>query len=71
MMGDQNSDPLDGDSVPGAINQMLDCCRTNSAFVPKSAGGAEDGHTSGYNKTDPAAKTTSFGLRVDYVLPSK
>eukprot|EP00775_Hariotina_reticulata_P007917 gene7917-8113_t len=71
VMGDQNADPVGGDSYPGAINQLLDCCRTNGAFVPKSAGGAEDGPSGNNNKTDPASKTSSFGLRVDYVVPSR
>jgi endonuclease/exonuclease/phosphatase family metal-dependent hydrolase len=71
IMGDLNADPVGGDSYQGAINQLLDCCRTNGAFIPKSAGGAEDGPSSNNNKTDPASKTSSFGLRVDYALPSR
>ncbi len=41
IAGDQNSDPLDGDSVPGAIQQLLDNPRVNSGNEPSSAGAAE------------------------------
>ena len=61
MMGDQNSDPVDGDSVAGAIAQVLDLPRVRDP-APTS-----DGHG-----TDTAdfADPTPGDLRVDYVLPS-
>ena len=81
IMGDYNSDPFDGDSVPGAIQQVLDHPRVNSKETPASEGaveqaalqgGANDSHIG-----DPAFDTADFSdvapgnLRVDYVLPSK
>lgn len=61
VLGDQNSDPVDGDSVPGAIAQLLDLPRVQDP-EPVS-----DGHG-----TDTAdfAEPTPGDLRVDYVLPS-
>ncbi|HYJ67318.1 MAG TPA: endonuclease/exonuclease/phosphatase family protein [Nocardioidaceae bacterium] len=80
IAGDQNSDPLDGDSVPGAVQQLIDHPRivdpepTSDGAVEASTlqGGANDSH-----QTDPAydtadfADTTPGNLRADYVLPSK
>lgn len=78
IAGDLNSDPLDGDSVPGAAQQVLDLA--NTSRTPSSQGGVEAAKTGGANdshKTDPAHDTADFrddapgNLRVDYVLPSK
>ena len=81
MAGDQNADPLDGDSVPGAIQQLLDHPLVNTKVTPDSEGGPEqtilqdavnDTHLS-----DPAFDTADFSdfapgnLRADYVLPRK
>ena len=80
VAGDQNSDPLDGDSVPGAIQQLIEHHRivdpapTSDGAVEASAlqGGANASHES-----DPAFDTADFAdtapgnLRADYVLPSK
>ena len=80
IAGDQNSDPLDGDSVPGAIQQLIEHRRivdplpTSDGAVEASAlqGGANASHES-----DPAFDTADFAdsapgnLRADYVLPSK
>jgi Endonuclease/Exonuclease/phosphatase family len=80
IAGDQNSDPLDGDSVPGAIQQLIEHHRivdpapTSDGAVEASAlqGGANASHES-----DPAFDTADFAdtapgnLRADYVLPSK
>ena len=80
IVGDQNSDPLDGDSYPGAIDQLLDHPRvrdplpTSDGAVEAAAvqGGANDGH-----EGDPALDTADFAdnapgnLRADYALPSK
>ena len=41
IAGDQNSDPLDGDSVPGAIQQLLEHPRVNAASAPSSEGAVE------------------------------
>jgi Endonuclease/Exonuclease/phosphatase family len=39
IAGDQNSDPLDGDSIPGAIQQLLDHSLVNDQNTPDSNGG--------------------------------
>ena len=41
IAGDQNSDPLDGDSIPGAIQQLLDNPRINDGNAPSSSGAVE------------------------------
>ncbi len=81
IAGDQNSDPLDGDSIPGAIQQLLDHPKVNTKVTPSSPGGTEQaGLQGGANAShlgDPAFDTADFSdfapgnLRVDYVLPRK
>jgi hypothetical protein len=81
IAGDQNSDPLDGDSIPGAIQQLLDNPRVNRTHPPDSAGAVEaSALQAGINLThrsDPRFDTADFAdtapgnLRADYVLPSK
>jgi hypothetical protein len=80
IAGDYNADPLDGDSVNGAINQLLDHHRINSRFIPSSEGGAGaaalQGKTNLTHRGDPKHDTADFSeppgnVRVDYVLPSK
>ena len=61
IAGDQNADPTRGDSVDAAINQLLNHPRVNAGFVPVRTGA----HTVS-NQYD----TSTFRLRVDYVLPS-
>jgi 3-phytase len=39
IAGDQNSDPLDGDSVEGSIQQLIDHPLINTKVTPSSAGG--------------------------------
>src|SRR5688572_22236807 len=39
IAGDQNSDPLDGDSIPGSIQQLLDHPAVNDKHAPDSNGG--------------------------------
>lgn len=75
IMGDLNADPIDGDSYPGAINQLLDHPLVNQAvnsgsFVPNSVGGKIHNRAKN-DKGDPAHDTAFFGKRIDYVLPSK
>jgi 3-phytase len=79
IVGDQNSDPFDGDSLSGAMDPLLMSPLVRSDFHPASAGGEEDsGLEGGINlghAGDPAEDTADFGsppgnLRVDYVLPS-
>ncbi len=69
LLGDQNADPVDLDSVDGAIQQVLDSPFYDSTFIPASPGGKEFGKSDG-GKGDPAFYTASFRGRVDYVLPS-
>ena len=81
IAGDQNSDPFDGDSVPGSIQQLLDHPLVNTKVTPASLGGIEqaikqdaanDSHIG-----NPAFDTADFNdnapgnLRADYVLPRK
>ncbi|MGC5172633.1 endonuclease/exonuclease/phosphatase family protein [Microbacterium sp. DT81.1] len=80
ILGDQNADPRDGDSVDTAIDQLLENWRiqdplpTSSGAVEASAvqGGANATHQ-GDPKYDTAdfADTAPGNLRADYVLPSR
>jgi hypothetical protein len=80
IAGDQNSDPLDGDSIPGAIQQLLNHPLINTKFTPSSPGGPEQAALQGganlTHRSDPAFDTADFldvpgpgNLRADYVLP--
>jgi len=79
IVGDLNSDPVDGDSVPGTMDQLLKHSRVNATFTPSSAGAKiatkqkSDPQAAGHG--DPAHDTSNFGdfqnLRIDYALPSR
>lgn len=80
ILGDQNADPLDGDSVDAAIDQLLDNRRIVDP-LPTSDGAVEAATLQGGANTahvgDPAYDTADFNdnpapgnLRADYVLPS-
>ena len=81
IMGDQNSDPLDGDSIPGAIQQLLEHPRVNTSVTPGSDGATEasvlQGGANAGHRSDPRFDTADFAdgapgnLRADYVLPSR
>jgi Endonuclease/Exonuclease/phosphatase family len=80
IAGDQNSDPLDGDSLPGAIQQLLEHPLVNTMLTPASEGGPQAALQGGANLThlsDPAFDTADFAdtapgnLRADYVLPRR
>jgi hypothetical protein len=81
IAGDQNSDPFDGDSIPGAAQQLLEHPLVNTKVTPSSEGAVEQAALQvGANLThvgDPAfdtadfADTTPGNLRADYVLPRK
>jgi hypothetical protein len=82
IMGDQNADPFDGDSIPGAAQQLLEHPRVNTSLTPSSPGGPEQAALQGganlTHRGDPAFDTADFAdvpgpgnLRVDYVLPSR
>ena len=81
IVGDYNSDPADGDSWPGAIDQLLSHPRVQDT-LPASRGAVEaseaQGGTNADHESDPRYDTADFGddpapgnLRVDYVLPSR
>lgn len=81
IAGDQNSDPNDGDSIPGSIQQLLDSPFVNTKVTPDSEGGPEAAELQGganeSHISDPAFDTADFSdsapgnLRADYVLPRK
>ncbi len=81
IAGDQNADPLDGDSIPGAAQQLLDHWRVNDANTPDSRGAVEasvlQGGANLEHESNPRFDTADFAdtdpgnLRVDYVLPSR
>lgn len=80
IVGDQNADPLDGDSVDAAVHQLLDNRRvvdprpTSEGAVEAASlqGGANANHV-GDPRYDTAdfADTAPGNLRADYVLPSR
>jgi hypothetical protein len=79
IAGDQNSDPLDGDSIPGAIQQLLNHPLIKPQSTPQSAGAVEasalQGRANLTHRSDPRFDTADFNdaapgnLRADYVLP--
>ncbi|MEM8864799.1 MAG: endonuclease/exonuclease/phosphatase family protein [Planctomycetota bacterium] len=81
VLGDLNSDPQDGGSRPGAMQQLFDLPAVNSNIVPRSEGAVVASRrrpeVNQSHRSDPAHDTAEFGgsghgnLRVDYVLPSK
>jgi 3-phytase len=81
IAGDQNSDPFDGDSIPGSAQLLLEHPLVNTKNTPDSEGaveaselqgGANDSHIG-----NPAFDTADFSdvapgnLRADYVLPRR
>jgi hypothetical protein len=84
IAGDQNSDPFDGDSIPGSAQQLLEHPLVNTKMTPDSEGGPEQAILQNDNNDshigDPAFDTADFAeasfggpgnLRADYVLPRK
>jgi endonuclease/exonuclease/phosphatase family metal-dependent hydrolase len=81
IVGDLNCDPMDGQSYPGSIDQLLKHSRVDSSFIPTSRGGPlvvkqfPDQHAG--NRGDPSHVTSNFTgeghgcLRIDYALPSR
>ncbi len=81
VLGDQNSDPLDGDSVEGSIQQLIEHPRITDP-LPTSEGAVEaaalQGGANATHEGDPRYDTADFNdnpapgnLRADYVLLSK
>ncbi len=81
IAGDLNSDPFDGDSIPGSAQLLLEHPRVNTSVTPSSEGAVEQAVLQGGANTahvgDPRFDTADFSdstpgnLRADYVLPSK
>jgi hypothetical protein len=81
IAGDQNSDPLDGDSIPGAAQQLLEHPLVNARVAPSSEGAVEatalQGGANATHRSDPQFDTADFSdtapgnLRADYVLPRR
>ena len=79
IVGDMNSDPVDGDSVAGATDQLFTISRIQDP-APRSEGAVEAAEAQGganqSHAGDPTLDTADFpddtvgNLRVDYVLPS-
>ncbi len=64
IAGDENSDPLDGDSIPGSIQQLLDHPLINTKTTPTSLGGPWASRTQDVlndtHRTDPRYDTADF-----------
>lgn len=64
IAGDQNSDPSDGDSIPGSTQQLLDHPLINDKITPESAGGTYwsgvQGALNAGHESDPAQDTADF-----------
>jgi endonuclease/exonuclease/phosphatase family metal-dependent hydrolase len=81
ILGDQNADPEDGESVDHAIRQLLSSPRVRVTPAPTSEGGRlaaqRQGGANRVQRGDPATDTADFediqtgNLRADYVLPSQ
>ena len=81
IAGDLNSDPLDGDSIPGSTQQLIDHPLVNTKITPSSPGAVEQASLQGgandTHMSDPRYDTADFAdnapgnLRADYVLPRK
>jgi hypothetical protein len=82
IMGDLNADPFDGDSIPGAPQQLLDHPLVNAEVTPSSTGAVEQaavqGGANATHEGNPAFDTADFAdvpgpgnLRADYVLPRR
>ena len=81
IAGDQNSDPLDGDSIPGSIQQLIEHPLVNGKLTPSSDGAVEaavlQAGANTTHRSDPRFDTADFAdtapgnLHADYVLPRK
>lgn len=79
IAGDENSDPLDGDSRPGSAQLLLNHPLINARTTPQSDGAVEQaalqGGANATHRGDPRFDTADFAdnapgnLRADYILP--
>jgi hypothetical protein len=64
IAGDQNSDPLDGDSIPGSIQQLLEHPLVNTSITPWSEGGPYWADVQNFlndtHESDPLYDTADF-----------
>lgn len=64
IAGDQNADPHDGDSLPGAARQLTEHPLINNSVIPSSDGGAEQaalqGLVNSLHQGDPHYDTADF-----------
>ncbi len=60
IAGDQNSDPLDGDSIPGSIQQLIEHPLVNTKVTPVSEGAVQQSALQGGANTDASQRS---GLR--------
>jgi len=64
IAGDQNADPVDGDSIPGAIQQLLEHPLVNTKVTPSSEGALEQAAlqnaVNDLHLGDPAFDTADF-----------
>lgn len=67
ILGDLNASANEGDAYPGTMNQLLEHPAINDYPAPTSDGGSLNKTESPYAKSHTAA----WGMRADYVLPSK
>jgi len=67
VMGDQNADPVDGDATRNPIALLLENPLVDTTMAPESDGADEAISSEAANRR---TKTSDFGLRADYVLPS-
>nr|WP_268762511.1 endonuclease/exonuclease/phosphatase family protein [Ferrimonas marina] len=67
ILGDYNASPVEGDSRPGAIDQLLSHSKVNGDYIPTSEGGAAHSPENPHG----ASHTAGWRARVDYVLPSR
>ncbi|MDP0491132.1 MAG: esterase-like activity of phytase family protein [Verrucomicrobiota bacterium JB023] len=70
ILGDQNADPVDGDSSGPAIASLLQHPLVDTSFTPSSAGALEFVEATRPTYSNPGEKTSTFQLRADYVLSS-
>ena len=80
ILGDLNSDPIDGSGIRSGINELLGSPRVLSTFTPASDGAVEASRLQGKanlkHKGNAAYDTGDFNemepgnLRIDFVLPS-
>jgi len=67
ILGDLNASPVEGDAFPAAIRSLVAHPKVNDDAPPTSAAGA----AAAPGNVHAREHTASWGLRADYVLPSR